>query len=51
METSSKKTSFVLFVDLRNELNSLTFEFLFVNCRYIQQYKLKKIEGDIFDQN
>ena len=41
MEISSRKIGLVLFIDLCNGLNSLTFEFWFVSCTSIQQYTIK----------
>ena len=45
MEISSGKIGYVLFAGLCQELNSLTFEFWFVSCRYIQQYIMIEITG------
>ena len=52
MAISSRKTGYVLFVDL---CNSPTFDFWFISCRYIQQNSIKTIKkksvGNTFDQN
>ena len=51
MEILSGKTAFVLFVDLRNELNSLKHEICFVN-KYIQHCMVKGNRSNLylFDQ-